>query len=105
MQTQKPQKARQQISSECLRRSENARRGTCFDIENEFLSSTDMDGGEFCLFDRSVIVFNGILHSKVSHYFFFLVLRFIFIWIIANDCHMSLLPDPCLYSYMRMLTV
>ncbi|KAI3861379.1 hypothetical protein MKW98_000331 [Papaver atlanticum] len=52
----------QQIASECI----TGKRGTCFDTGNEFLSSTDMDGGEFCIFDRSVIVSNGILHSKFS---------------------------------------
>ncbi|PKH56553.1 hypothetical protein CRG98_050304, partial [Punica granatum] len=26
---------------------------------------TRMDGGKFCLFDRSVLVSNGILHDKV----------------------------------------
>lgn len=26
-----------------------------------------MDGGDFCVFDRSVLVSNGILHEKVRH--------------------------------------
>lgn len=25
-----------------------------------------MDGGKFCVFDRSVLVSNGVLHGKVS---------------------------------------
>lgn len=25
-----------------------------------------MDGGKFCVFDRSVLVSNGLLHGKVS---------------------------------------
>lgn len=27
---------------------------------------TCMDGGKFCVFDRSVLVSNGVLHSKVN---------------------------------------
>lgn len=27
---------------------------------------TCMDGGKFCVFDRSVLVSNGLLHAKVS---------------------------------------
>ena len=27
---------------------------------------TCMDGGKFCVFDRSVLVSNGVLHAKVS---------------------------------------
>lgn len=27
---------------------------------------TCMDGGKFCVFDRSVLVSNGVLHDKVS---------------------------------------
>ena len=30
-----------------------------------------MDGGKFCVYDRSVIVSNGLLHSKVSSLAFF----------------------------------
>lgn len=25
-----------------------------------------MDGGKFCVFDRSVLVSNGVIHAKVS---------------------------------------
>lgn len=32
---------------------------------------TRMDGGKFTVFDRSVLVSNGVLHSKVLKCFFF----------------------------------
>lgn len=32
---------------------------------------TRMDGGKFCVFDRSVLVSNRSLHPKVSNLFFF----------------------------------
>lgn len=32
---------------------------------------TRMDGGKFCMFDRSVLVSNGALHEKVSRYWLF----------------------------------
>ena len=28
---------------------------------------TRMDGGKFCVFDRSILVSNGVLHEKVSY--------------------------------------
>lgn len=31
-----------------------------------------MDGGNFCVFDRSVLVSNGVLHGKVSLIFCFI---------------------------------
>lgn len=29
---------------------------------------TRMDGGKFCVFDRSILVSNGVLHEKVNYH-------------------------------------
>ena len=34
---------------------------------------TRMDGGQFCVFDRSVLVSNGVMHTKVSVLIVFLL--------------------------------
>lgn len=38
-----------------------------------------MDGGKFCVFDRSVLVSNGVIHSKVSYVAYITLV--LFIWI------------------------
>lgn len=38
-------------------------------VEEAGGSVTRMDGGGFCVFDRSVVVSNGLLHAKVCLFF------------------------------------
>lgn len=39
-------------------------------VEEAGGSVSRMDGGKFCVFDRSVLVSNGALHAKVSLFLF-----------------------------------
>lgn len=51
---------------------------------------TCMDGGKFCVYDRSVLVSNGLLHSKVSSVAFFIECLITVAILVGCSCYLLL---------------